>query len=279
FQKNDVTGRGGGAFFKHVLSVKIRGGNVTENNAKRGGGGLAVLCGNKFEVKAMTFSNNHSEAEGGGVFIVPTKGDLNAFFEDCVFEHNRSDGPGGGAALACEKERAVFRFHYCKIRDNKALKHGAGLSLRVNSGGTGRSEVELEILGGKIGYNITKQWGGGVFVQGGEREGVDTKVRVRFEETPEIVGNQADEFGGGVLLMYLKQTCTMKGVELRTNRGIGAAMVLEFASVKLEDCAIRDNVSTGIRPGPVVQWRGQEPTWDRATKFSGNQGGDVGERK
>ncbi|MDR3161584.1 MAG: hypothetical protein LBU28_08235 [Spirochaetaceae bacterium] len=235
-------GMGGGVYVGRDGKFVMLGGAITRNHTKLHGGGVFPDDGGKFTLFDGTISGNTAFVSGAGVFV-----GLDSEFKmlgGCI-EKNMAGGQDGmmlaGMSIPCGQgggvyvcQNALFEMEDGKIIKNRAI--AAGRNDHAGSGGG----VFVEkggvccIAQGSLAQNGAMNWGGGLYSQG------------HFTVTAECIieNNVARLGGGGIYITQEWGICEMKGGFLLNNytggKG-GAVHVTENATFILEHGFITRN--------------------------------------
>lgn len=230
---NIYSGRGGGIYSGSSGSSKsslvINGGQVSNNDARGGGGGVFVDNASVFDITNVTIAYNVSEDKGGGLRLAPPN---NTTYNvvGCEITYNsvtdKSQSHGGGIYLDGYGNNSTLNLDHCNLEGNTAfLKGGALYSKRgktiatnctmimdmsfdqLSAAGDGTSYGGAVYLhsgsgetsaftmdGGSIMWCRTETMGGAVYVEEGVTFNVQGNVQIKecyyyTDENPDADNN------------------------------------------------------------------------------------------
>ena len=201
------TARGGGIYSAPNSTLEINGGEITNNSAEGGGGGMFVYRAESFTMNKdasdhkPNIHHNKSRDKGGGIRVDATNS-TTATLNDCVIDNNivefystLSVSNGGGIHL----DAGNLTLNRCEITYNQASKYGGGIymmggQLRVN---------DCSITNNKA-YDATSRFdgcGGGICVLGG----------TCYLDGGTISDNSSSVMDGGGIFVEAGKTLSIKG--------------------------------------------------------------------
>lgn len=172
------TARGGGIYsgiYNNIQStLTINGGEITNNSAEGGGGGIFVYRVKNFTMNKYATDNkpnihhNKSRDKGGGIRVDATNS-TSVTLNDCIIDHNTvvyysnlSVSNGGGIHL----DAGNLTLNRCEITDNQASKYGGGIYMMG-----GQLYANGCTITGNKAYDETSRFdgcGGGICILGGK---------------------------------------------------------------------------------------------------------------
>lgn len=91
----------GGAIYVNINGVTLTGGDIHDNKADRWGGGIYVNSKRSILIKNTLITNNTAKRLGGGLWCCPTGGaTIRASEGVAIFDNNISETPGAGSDIA-----------------------------------------------------------------------------------------------------------------------------------------------------------------------------------
>ena len=223
---------GGGIHVEHT-SPTLRHLRVTDNVAEDGGGGINLFDSGAHLNDILIDLNETTGGwtDGGGIRIengTPTLSQIE-------IRDNHAQWRGGGIGMLGDGEMVVFQSVI--VRGNSSGEYGGGMNsvymdLRMNNA----------LFVGNESVN-----GGGMALDWDAHEGGPELHNVR------VLGNRADELGGGVLLYGCDARLyhfTVAGNEANRGAGIGLA---QYSWPTLDGFVISDNVATVNGGGVMVE--------------------------
>ena len=266
------------------------------------GGGVAVYNGGHFTMNGGTISNCYAITE---------------FVEENSLYKNSYSGIGGGVFVT---DASVFTMNGGTISNNTATNFGGGVAMTLSDietktdpdtgeeiidPNTGKGYVDLgnprskvTINSGTLSGNNAKN-GAGIFVSGLIYAFADIFRRVPFDagnienpglyinggenKTVEISSNKADEMGGGVMIIGLRDTRkaqihNTKIINNTATKGAGVMNYSYWTQLDIDGCTISGNKATS-NGGGVCAINNKDngaKTIIKNTTISGNISGDRG---
>ena len=172
------------------------------NKATEHGGGVHILSGGIFTMSGGTIGGDDANTAkyGGGVFVSGGTFDMN----NGTISGNSTSGPGTSGGGVCISSGEFTMSGDAVISKNTAGSSGGGVFVS----GSGKFTMEGGTIGGsEAGTDNFAQYGGGVYVNGGEFEMTGTAI---------LQGNEAADHGGGVYIH--NGTFTMSGRTISGNK-------------------------------------------------------------
>lgn len=174
-KKIENTATRGGAVYANNATVNMTGGLIEENQATYGGG--VYLHGSTMNFSGGKIQNNQS---------------------DLVFDKGYSQYYSAGGGIAAYEGSTIKMSGEAEVLGNTAAEIGGGISLGTNqAGGTNH----LYMTGGTIDGNTAGSAGGGLFIQGGIRNGHQSIAEITAgkitNNTMTGKGKTDKAFGGG----------------------------------------------------------------------------------
>lgn len=201
------TARGGGVFSGQNSNLTINGGEITNNSAEGGGGGIFVYRAVNFTMDKYNASvqpnvhGNISKDKGGGIRVDATNS-TTATINDCIidknvveFYSNLSVSNGGGIHL----DAGNLTLNRCEITKNQASKYGGGIYMM---GGQLHAN-DCSITGNKA-YDATSRFdgcGGGICILGGQC----------YLNGVTITGNSSSVMDGGGIFVEAGKVLSIQG--------------------------------------------------------------------
>lgn len=168
------TARGGGIYSGKNSNLTINGGEITNNSAEGGGGGIFVYQARTFTMNKYNSSvkpnihSNTSKDKGGGIRVDAT-GSTNASLNDCEIRYNTveylselSVSNGGGIHL----DAGDLTLNNCTINNNRASKFGGGIYIMG-----GKLYANNCAINSNMSYDAESRFdgcGGGICLLGGK---------------------------------------------------------------------------------------------------------------
>ena len=244
------TARGGGVFNGIGSSFNMVDGEVSNNIARGGGGGVYCQSPTSFSLENVVVDNNESESKGGGLRIRTTS-PVEATLTNCVISNNRATATGATRASEAGgvyMQEGKLRMENCLITKNQSAFAGAGFYAnggetyakncqityntafteheRMYGGGIClRNPSVYTMDGGTIEHNHSFQEGGGIYVFQGATFNVLGKVvinenfRTRSGADPEDTPNNA--YVSGTAVINIVGDLDPKAIIHITGHGIG----------------------------------------------------------
>lgn len=173
---NSTEDRGGGIFYRagSSYSMNMRGGKISYNTAKAGGGGVCLYSEGTFNIYDGEVSHNVVTASssaysgGGGVMVYSNNCTLNMY--GGKISYNKCSGTGlsgGGGVFVCSS--GYIRMYDGEISNNVANLSDAADAATISVTGGGGVCVRggyFYMSGGDIKNNATSKDGDGIFVAG-----------------------------------------------------------------------------------------------------------------
>lgn len=179
------TARGGGIYSGKNSTLTINGGEITNNSAEGGGGGIFVYQAKTFTMNKYNSNvqpkvhSNTSKDKGGGIRVDAT-----------------------GSTTAC--------LDYCEIKSN-TVEYLSTLSVS-NGGGIHLDAGDLTLNNCTINNNRASKFGGGIYIMGGRLYANNCSINsnMSYDET-----SRFDGCGGGICLLGGK--CYLNGGTISGN--------------------------------------------------------------
>lgn len=249
--ENVSGGYGGGISFALGSQVTMRGGDIRDNTANAGGGGIHLLTNttyrSSFAMSGGRIGGNRttgSSSQGGGVYIDGSYATV-TMSGDAVIEENSAVVSGGGIYMYTNN---VFAMESGIIQKNSAQSHGGGILLHdggkmtmtgggivenksgANGGGIYGSRTVIAVSDGVISDNQSVS-GGGIYSSLGT---------VTLEGETQICRNEATASGGGVY--DGNGTINIQGnVQIFENTTAGYGGGVWATTINMESGSVRDN--------------------------------------
>ena len=205
------TARGGGIFSGISNNIKsnltINGGEITNNSAEGGGGGIFVYRATNFTMgkddsgTRPRIYKNISKDKGGGIRVDATNS-TTAILNDCIIDNNTvefysnsSVSNGGGIHL----DAGNLTLNRCAITNNRASKYGGGIYMMG-----GELNANDCTITGNMAYDATSRFdgcGGGICILGGSC----------YLNGATITGNSSSVMDGGGIFVESGKTLSIKG--------------------------------------------------------------------
>ena len=228
----DENGRGGGVYMgDDMANVTVTGGQISENNARKGAG-INVTKG-ILAIEDGTISNNKADLLGGGIAVQdPT---ARVTIEDGSIVGNKCDTYGAGIYIHYSGQNQpsgdALTFTGGVIEGNEAGWGGGGLFVDNNDIGV----INISMNGGSIFGNTAKGGeGGGIFLAGAKMDFTSGSIS----------GNTA--LRGGGLFQQDGTVTTMTGGQIVENKGRcggGVFLTGNNTSLTFGNGLIRGNVA------------------------------------
>jgi predicted outer membrane repeat protein len=189
-----------GAVYANIGSnVLMSGGEISYNQARRGGG-VAVYGTAVFTMTGGEIYKNIGTEYGGGIYTcrqgVPVANSPTLTLDDGEIYDNETTGNGGG--IYTSKTLVAFTIgDGVVIRDNYAAESGGGIAAKAT---TTNNDKTIMMNGGEIRDNEAEMYGGGVFIDASAGD-------VSFTMNGGEISNNEATYGGGV---YLKPYTSSK---------------------------------------------------------------------
>ena len=195
-------------------------GTIQGGYASRGGGihvGTDCTC----IVKNITIRKNKAGVDGGGIYV---RGTL--IMENCLIKDNEAEDTAGG--IYCQ-DTGTIKLDNVEINGNKAENDGGGLKIHLKNS-------DSYINNSLIRYNTSKTEDGGGFC-------LDASEKTLTVSNTKIIGNDAEDFGGGIVVEAGK--LRMTGGLVKDNRSKdGAGVYNGDGTIDLDGVEITGNTST-----------------------------------
>ncbi len=201
------TARGGGVFSGQNSNITINGGEITNNSAEGGGGGIFVYRAANFTMGKDASDNkpnvhgNISKDKGGGIRVDATNS-TTATLNDCRIEYNvvefysnLSVSNGGGLHL----DAGNLTLNRCEIKNNQASKYGGGIYMMA-----GQLHANDCTITDNKAYDATSRFdgcGGGICILGGQC----------YLDGATITGNSSSVMDGGGIFVEAGKTLSIQG--------------------------------------------------------------------
>ena len=243
---------GGGVYVDSKGTFTMGGGTISENNASgtgASGGGVCISSGTFTMSGGAVISGNTATSSGGGVFVSESG--------DFIMEGGTIGGTGGGSPNSAENGGGVYIFEGTFTMSGSAVISGnnasSSSSSSSSSGGgvyvstDGIFTMEGGTIGGSDGASANSaQYGGGVYVNGGEFEMTGTAI---------LQGNTATTHGGGVHILS-GGTFTMNGGTIggtaANTATYGGGVFVSGGTFNMNDGTISGNTVTQSGGGVYV---------------------------
>lgn len=288
----------GGTFVMNGGTIEncgIEGGSVCY------GGGVAVFNGGYFEMNGGTISKCYATTE---------------FVEENSLYKNSYSGIGGGVFVS---DASVFTMNGGTISNNTATNFGGGVAMTLSDietetdPNTGKEKIDpktgkgyadfgnprskVTINSGTLSGNIAKN-GAGIFISGliyafadiihhvplvaGDTENPGLYINGGENKTVEISSNKADEMGGGVMIIGLRDTrkAQIKNAAIKDNTAIKGAGIMNYSywtNLDIDGCTISGNKATSNGGGIMAEENSDKGyTSIKNTTIKDNTSGDRG---
>ncbi|MCL1847972.1 MAG: hypothetical protein FWF91_08460, partial [Coriobacteriia bacterium] len=174
----------GAGIYSYIGNLSIAGGDISDNVASNGGGGLHVSAGSFSLSNGIISNNSTTTGSGGGIYFAGGSPTMTGG----TISLNQANGSGGGVVVAAG---ASFSMDNGAIENNTATgATGSGGGVYVTST-TGVIPISTFYLSGSAiisGNNASRQ-GGGILNSGGSLD---------ISGNATISGNYANTSGGGI---------------------------------------------------------------------------------
>ncbi|KAK3279698.1 hypothetical protein CYMTET_12427, partial [Cymbomonas tetramitiformis] len=217
---------GGGAVHCDNCSLRIEGGNFTDNRAGDSGGALWVTRGSHVEISESYFTINYG-LNGAGILMIESSSHVE--IRNTYMFRNTCDGSGCG----------ISAWDDCSLSlSNVSLLNSSQGFL---GGGIFALGTSLNISNSEIMFNSAAERGAGVYLHYGVEAVIGPNVTIAHNE---LVDNQGILGGGGVAVyegssLYLFHSAIRMNTAL-TSPG-GGLLAVKLAQIRVEDSLISWN--------------------------------------
>ena len=208
---HNFVGGGGGVYLNAGTVMNMSGGVITHNAAGSGGGaGILVGASSKLTVSGGTISENVCRFASGGGIGVQTGAEVKV--AGGLIKENVVEGHGGG--LFARGDSIPLEITGGTFEGNVAGSYGGGVLFWTVGDDVVKNTV---VIGGdaKI-INNKAEFGGGVSVGREVRDGIPygNKAKLVIQGSPEISGNTAVKYGGGIHMQSDEFSAAVNTVEI-----------------------------------------------------------------
>ncbi len=226
------SGDGGGVYVINGGTLTVKGGEISGNNTRFGGG--VSFEGGTFTMTGGNIINNHADNQGGGVLI--SSGTFT--MENGEINKNTTGILGGGVAVG---HKGTFKMTGGTISENTAATYDEEGAINYDYGGVGGGiQVDGTFImeDGTICGNIAVARGG-VYV---DEDGAFTM------NGGTIINNKAIRFSGGGVYIDEDGAFTMNGGTICKNTAIrgGGVYVNDDAEFTMTGGTISENTATAV---------------------------------
>jgi len=265
---NESINMGGGVYAAGGADIQLIGGNISDNKAAEGGGGIGVnsqaIDGTKLvslptviDLTGTTISNNTATTWGGNVYI-KTGTVLN--MQGGVISGGTSKV---GAGILMESQGTTLNFSGGRITENKAGAAGAAAVYASNN-------TVVNMTGGEVTNNVSEAGGGGIVLYAAKASFTGGK----------ITGNYAAGGGGG---LHIQGSEVLLGKVLidgnKTNGSSGGVYISRAGSVNsnvvIDGAQITNNTCKTSGGGIFLYMNGNKVTMESGL-IAGNKAADGG---